>query len=164
MARILIALILISLPRVFARDLSSNYEKAEFKLGEQKFHAYIADTDDRRAKGLMFIRELPEDTGMLFVFEEEHHLSFWMKNTLIPLSIGFINAKGELVDIQEMKVATGVTLPSYVSRKPALFALEMNKGWFSRRKIKLGAELKLISKTGSKLLMKSLKPAKDARQ
>jgi uncharacterized membrane protein (UPF0127 family) len=96
---------------------------------------------------------------MIFVFEKEEPLGFWMKNTLIPLSIGFFNAKGELVDVQEMKVAgslVAVDIPSYKSRRPALFALEMNRGWFEKHKIKKGVQLELRSQPASPALKKKL--------
>jgi uncharacterized protein len=162
----LLALFLIFSQPLFARDLNKLYGKAEFKLAAQKFNAYIADDEDRRAQGLMFIEKLPENTGMLFVFEEERPLGFWMKNTLIPLAIGFFDANGVLIDIQEMKVASSimeVNPPSYQSRGPALFALEMNTGWFAKHKIKNGSRLTRLSKLKSKLLDEKLPLPKSAR-
>ncbi len=144
MARVLIFMLLLPCLQIHARDLDQQYKKAKFKFGKQSFEAYIADTDDSRAEGLMYITKLPPNTGMLFVFNQELPLSFWMKNTLIPLSIGFLDSKGTLVDVQEMVPASSmvqVEVPTYQSRKPALYALEMNKGWFSIHKVKTGAKL-----------------------
>lgn len=149
MARVLILTFVIQLIALAAftagaRDLDKVYKKQKFKLGKQSFEAYVADDDPKRAEGLMYVTKLPEDTGMLFIFDFQHALSFWMKNTLIPLSIGFINDKGVLVDVQEMEPATSmvqVEVPTYHSRKPARFALEMNKGWFAKRKVAVGAKL-----------------------
>ena len=144
MARILILALLMPLFTVQARDLDKQYKKSKFKIGAQKFEAYVADNDVNRAEGLMNITKLPPNTGMLFVFDEETLQSFWMKNTLIPLSIGFIDGKGTLVDVQEMVPAQSmlqVEIPTYHSRKPAAYALEMNKGWFSSHKVKTGAKL-----------------------
>ena len=87
MARILIALFISFFAS--ARDLDKLYEKAAFKLGTSKFEAYIADDESKREQGLMFIEKMPENTGMLFVFDSERPLGFWMKNTFIPLSIAF---------------------------------------------------------------------------
>ncbi len=132
-----------------ARDLDKLYSKAKFKIGTRTIEVYVADTESRRSDGLMFITRLPENTGMLFVFERDQVLSFWMKNTMIPLAIGFIDAKGVLVDVQEMEPARSmVTLdvPTYQSRKPARFALEMSKGWFAKNGIKNGAKLRPFSK------------------
>lgn len=150
MARILILLLSFLAFQVQARDLDKLYKKEKLKIGGKTFDAYIADSDSTRADGLMFITKLPENTGMLFVFEQEQPLSFWMKNTMIPLAIGFINAKGVLVDVQEMDIGQSlmsVDVPTYQSRKPARFALEMNKGWFTRHKIKNGAKLEALKKS-----------------
>lgn len=132
-----------------ARDLDKLYKKEKFKLGARTLEVYMADTDVLRADGLMFITKLPQETGMLFVFEQEQPLSFWMKNTMIPLAIGFLDAKGVLVDIQEMTPASSMVtldIPTYHSRKPARFALEMNKGWFAKNGVKIGAKLRPFSK------------------
>jgi uncharacterized membrane protein (UPF0127 family) len=75
------------------------------------------------------------DAGMLFIFESEGYHAFWMKNTLIPLSIAFIDKGGRIVKITNMKP---LTLKSHPPPKPILFALEMNKGWFSANRIKAG--------------------------
>ena len=107
----------------------------------------------------MYIEKLPENTGMLFVFEQEQPLNFWMKNTLIPLSIGFFSGKGKLVDQQEMRPGSVMSLdiPTYKSRKDGMFALEMNAGWFGKHKVKDGAQLELVSKSKSALLKSKLK-------
>lgn len=143
-----------------ARDLEKLYEKAQFRFGNKKFQAYIADTDSARNDGLMFVKSLPVDTGMLFVFENERPLSFWMKNTLIPLSIAFLDEKAVIIDIQEMQVAASLLsldVPTYPSRKPALFALEMEKGWFARNNIRIGARLERLAPVKSQLLSRKLK-------
>jgi len=151
---------------VNARDLDKLYKKADLRIGPQKISAYIADDEEGRAQGLMFIEKMPENVGMIFVFEEERPLSFWMKNTLIPLSIGFFDAKGKLIDIQEMSVANSIMEkqpPSYPSKGPAMFALEMNTGWFSRHKIKVGVKLARLADTPSKLFNEELPKQKSAR-
>lgn len=113
------------------------------RLARQKITAEIADTPQARERGLMFRTELKDGHGMLFVFEEERVLGFWMKNTLIPLSIGFFDANKSLIDVQEMEPASPAELRprSYQSARPAKYALEMPKGWFSARKIPMGAKL-----------------------
>lgn len=160
MARFLILLLIGLSAHTHARDLDKLYEKAQFKLAGTKFTAYIADDEQKRAQGLMFIEKLPADTGMLFVFDREQPLNFWMKNTLIPLSIGFFSSKAKLVDSQEMKPATSLMsldVPTYKSRADGAFALEMNAGWFAKHKIKNGTQLELTSKTNSALLKSKLK-------
>lgn len=116
------------------------FEKKKFKIGNQTLIVEIADTNERTAQGLMYRKELPEGTGMLFIFPDEQIRSFWMKNTFVPLSIGFFNSKKELIDIQDMAPATSemqMDHPTYASKGPAQYALEVPKGWFSKHKIRL---------------------------
>ncbi|MBX3020531.1 MAG: DUF192 domain-containing protein [Bdellovibrionales bacterium] len=169
MARVLgLILIIVTSLSSEARDLSKLYEKGHFKIGSKSFEAYIADDDGRREQGLMFIEKMPEDSGMLFVFEESRTLGFWMKNTLIPLSIAFIDSQGKVVDIQEMDVASSsmsINIPSYQSRQPAQFALEMNRGWFAKNKLKVGDKLSATSNVKSALLKRLLPTStKQSRQ
>jgi uncharacterized protein len=102
----------------------------------------IADTDAERQRGLMGRTALAEDQGMLFVFGGEQELSFWMKNTLIPLSIAFMDSEGRIVDIQDMKPLDDDP-PHYVSAEPARYALEVNQGFFEERGIKVGDRAEL---------------------
>jgi uncharacterized protein len=135
----------------WARDLNKEYKKMKIKVGSHVADVYIADTPERRESGLMFTKTIGKNEGMIFVFEEEQPLAFWMKNTLIPLSIGYFDKKGVLVDVQEMKVANSIMdqrPPSYTSKSPAQFALEMNPKWFATNKIKLGAKLSPIPSAG----------------
>jgi uncharacterized membrane protein (UPF0127 family) len=97
--------------------------------------AEVAATTEQRATGLMHRFSLQPDHGMLFVFEKPELLGFWMKNTFIPLSIAFIAEDGRIVNIDDMTPQTETT---HRSRGPALFALEMRKGWFVERGVKAG--------------------------
>lgn len=110
----------------------------------------IADTDAERQTGLMGRNVLPENAGMLFVFEGEQTLSFWMRDTLIPLSIAYIDAEGRIVDIQDMQPLDDVP-PHYVSAEPAQYALEVNQGFFEERGVVVGdtVELPVQSEEGS---------------
>ena len=83
----------------------------------------------------MFRTAMPANDGMLFVFEQPGQQCFWMKNTLIPLSVAFIADDGSVVNIDDMKPQT---LDSHCSAKPVRFVLEMNEGWFAKRGIKAG--------------------------
>lgn len=116
-----------------------------YKKITKKIKVELAQTPNQHERGLMFRKTLPQDQGMLFIFEEEMIRSFWMKNTIIDLSIGYFNKDKKLIDIQEMKSTTmmQVDLPSYPSRGPAQYALEMPAGWFTKNKIEVGAILKL---------------------
>jgi hypothetical protein len=84
----------------------------------------------------MFTESLPPDEGMLFVFEREQILSFWMKNTPLPLSVAFIDRKGRIVEIRRMEPLDEDT--RHTSRRPAMYALEMNAGWFQEHQVKVG--------------------------
>lgn len=141
------ALILMLGTRAAAVDLAQTFHAAEFQLGPKKLHLWIADDEAKRERGLMFVKKLKSDEGMLFVFDDTRILSFWMKNTLIPLSIGFFDKNGKLFQVIEMPVPSRLERrpPVYPSRRPALFALEMAKGWFKKNKIHAGAVLKVLS-------------------
>lgn len=120
--------------------------KKKITLGAKTLLVEVASTIEQQAQGLMNRKSLGDDEGMLFVFSNEETRFFWMKDTLIDLSIGYFNKDGKLVDVQEMKSGKGLAdtaLPSYPSAHPAKYALEMNKGWFDKNKIKLGTKLKI---------------------
>ena len=95
----------------------------------------VAQTPEERNHGLMGRNHLGKDEGMLFIFETEDYHGFWMKDTLLPLSIAFIGKDGRIVWITDMKP---LTLDSHVPPRPALYALEMNKGWFSSHGVIVG--------------------------
>lgn len=102
----------------------------------------VADTAAARAQGLMHRTSLPEDAGMLFIFEETANWGFWMKNTLIPLSIAFIGPDWRIVDIVDMAVARDPQsgpFPIYQSKHPYRYALEVNQGFFKRKGLGIGA-------------------------
>ena len=90
--------------------------------------------------GLMFRKRLAENQGMLFVFEEDSRLSFWMKDTELPLSIAFIASDGTIREIRDMKP---LSLNSVQSSRNARYALEVNQGWFSNRGIAAGDKVQL---------------------
>ena len=110
-------------------------------IGTHKLTAEVATTPDQRSLGLMNRFSLKPDHGMLFVFEKNEPLTFWMKNTYIPLSIAFIAPDGRIVNIEDMKPLTEET---HYSSGPAMYALEMKKGWFAERGIGPGAVVKGI--------------------
>jgi uncharacterized membrane protein (UPF0127 family) len=102
----------------------------------------IADNLFEQARGLMYRKELGEDRGMLFIYTEERELSYWMKNTRIPLSIAYIDSEGRIVDILAMKPLDDER-PHYVSSKPVQYALEVNQGFFERKGVKEGDHAEL---------------------
>ena len=127
--------------------LFKNYSVAKstklLKINGINVNVEIADTDKKRSKGLMHRKNLAKNHGMLFIFENEQLLSFWMKNTFIPLSIAFIDSNCIIVDIQKMNPKSMLfkNVPSYTSRKPAKYALEVNQGWFVKNKIQVGDKI-----------------------
>ncbi|PJZ85328.1 DUF192 domain-containing protein [Leptospira harrisiae] len=108
----------------------------------------IANTPSTRATGLMYRTKLGEDEGMLFVFPHSDYLSFWMKNTLIPLSIGYFSEDMRLLESFDMK--PNQTEEVYNARKPAMYALEVNQGWFAKHKIGKDAVLTLERKVSAR--------------
>lgn len=110
------------------------------KIADLKLKVEIACTDTQKQQGLMHRSSLPKDQGMLFVFDREQLLSFWMKNTLIPLSIAYINSKGKIIDIQDMKPLDQTPHPS---KTIAQYALEVNQGWFQEHEIKVNSLIQL---------------------
>lgn len=102
-------------------------------------NAEIANNEFRRRKGLMFRKNLPLNEGMLFVFEYDQKLSFWMKNTYIPLSIAFIDGGGFIREIYDMAPLNENII--YTSKYSVRYALEVNKGWFARNNIQPGCRV-----------------------
>lgn len=107
----------------------------KLKIGTHTIHAEVADNPSTREYGLMNRTSLPSERGMLFVFEEQGIHCFWMRNTLIPLAIAFIQQDGTIVTLKEMQPQTETT---HCSSQPVRYALEMNQGWFQKKGIKLG--------------------------
>jgi len=104
-------------------------------IKDKEIWVEVAKTPEERNNGLMGRKHLGKDEGMLFIFEVEDVHGFWMKNTLIPLSIAFIDKEGRIIKITDMKP---LSLKSHAPPRPVLYALEMNKGWFSANGIKVG--------------------------
>lgn len=109
-------------------------------IKDKKLLVEIARTEKEKAHGLMFRTKLAENEGMLFIYEEEEILSFWMKNTFIPLSIAFIDRHGRIIDMKDMEP---FSLDTHRSARPAQYALEVNKGWFQKNGIKIGDMVKI---------------------
>lgn len=115
----------------------------ELSAGMHRIVAEVASHPGDRATGLMNRASLPAHHGMLFVFAEPGVQCFWMKNTLIPLSIAFIDDAGRIVQVADMQPQS---LDNHCSVKPVRFALEMNAGWFRSRGLAPGAKINGLDK------------------
>ena len=119
------------------------HEKLETRtlyVNNISIEAEIADTSDTRRTGLMNRKSMEENRGMLFVFDYDQKLSFWMKNTLIPLTIAYISSEGEIMEIYDMKPESLKPVESVYSVR---YALEMNRGWFQQNGVKPGDIIKI---------------------
>jgi uncharacterized protein len=112
---------------------------ADLNISSVPLTAEIADTPQASENGLMFRDSLPEDSGMLFVFEPPKKASFWMRNTKIPLSIAFIDSAGSILEIKSMYPLDETLVLSRSDQ--VAYALEVNQGWFDRHRISPGAKI-----------------------
>lgn len=101
----------------------------------------VSDPQDRKT-GLMNRESLPDDSGMIFVWDRNKVQCMWMKNTSIPLSVAYIEDTGEIIDIYDM---VPLSRKSVCSRKPALYALEVNQGWFEKNELYVGDFINISS-------------------
>ena len=104
------------------------------------FRVYLATDFDQQRRGLMFVRKLPQDTGMLFIYENEGTRSMWMKNTYIPLDMVFARGDGSVTNVVTDTVP--LTLDSHESTEPARFVLELNAG--TARRLGIGRRSRLV--------------------
>ena len=123
---------------VWPQDQPQNLAATTLKVGMHSIRAQLAITPLQRQIGLMHRREMPSHEGMLFVFDEPSQQCFWMRNTLIPLSIAFLAEDGTVVNLADMKPQSD---DSHCSAKPVRFVLEMNQGWFAKRGVKPGTRI-----------------------
>jgi hypothetical protein len=110
----------------------------DLTAGMHRIHAEVANDMGSRMQGLMYRKSMPQNAGMVFVFDENAAHCMWMKNTLIPLSVAFLDQDSAIINIADMQPQTE---QSHCAARPARYALEMNKGWFAQRGIKAGAKL-----------------------
>jgi len=111
----------------------------QLKIADSSLFAEIADTPQTSENGLMYRDSLPEDHGMLFVFEKPKTVSFWMRNTKIPLSIAYIDSAGKILEIESLKPLDETPVASASGQ--VAFALEVNEGWFKRNGVSPGATI-----------------------
>ena len=104
----------------------------------ERLRVWVADDDAERAKGLMGVTQLAPNQGMAFLFDGPSIESFWMKDTLIPLSVAFVDARGGIVTIREMEPCRSDPCPTYDSGAPYVMAIEANRGWFEDNGVRIG--------------------------
>ena len=112
--------------------------------GGQSIKAEVAADDATRQQGLMFRTSMGKNDGMLFVFPELGYHAMWMRNTLIPLSVAYMDQAGRILSIHEMQPQTETP---HQAAGPARYALEMNAAWFTSHKVRVGDTIKGLEKT-----------------
>lgn len=112
--------------------------KKEIKVGGVPLTVYVVNTDESRQLGLMFVKSLPEDEGMLFVYPRAGRRSFWMHNTWLPLSLAYLTEDGTVDQVVDMSPLEDKTYPS---RAIVRHVLEVNRGWFERHGVQEGARV-----------------------
>jgi uncharacterized membrane protein (UPF0127 family) len=130
---ILLLVFLLSQPLGARESAQPELPAVTLRVGKAAIRAEVADDDTERSCGLMFRTALARDSGMLFVMPVTGPASFWMKNTLIPLSIAFIAPDGAIMEIHDMKPGSEEMVRSAFPR--IAYALEMEQGWFSKNNI-----------------------------
>lgn len=120
---------------------AAEFGQVQVRAGEKLLNLELAQSPQARARGLMHRESLCDDCGMLFVYSEPRLLSMWMKNTLIPLDVAFADKEGKILVIKPMQPHD---LTPVGSEQPAIYAWEMNQGWFKANNIKAGDHMEVI--------------------
>jgi len=110
----------------------------QFSAGIYVIQAEVATTEAEREQGLMFRQSMPANEGMVFDFGAPAKVCMWMKDTLIPLSVAFIDNDGRIINIEDMQPETS---ESHCAKRNAHYALEMNQGWFQKKDVKPGSKI-----------------------
>ncbi len=135
----LAAWLLAALPAAAQDAPQPRLQTAPLTIGMHVIQAELAITPLQQQTGMMFRKTMGTNEGMLFVNDEPGLRCFWMRNTLLPLTIAFIDDDGTIVNLADMKP---LDESSHCSLKPVRYALEMNQGWFAKRGFKAGAKLR----------------------
>jgi len=132
--RLLALLLLVAAPALAQQPLPV----IQLNAGMHLIRAEVAADYGSRMTGLMHRSSMPSNAGMLFIFDDNERQCMWMKNTLLPLSVAFIDESGTVINIEDMAPQTE---DSHCAARPSRYALEMNRGWFAARGIKAGSRL-----------------------
>ena len=116
--------------------------RMDLTAGFYRINAEVAANQKNRMQGLMHRRAMQTNEGMLFVFPQEDRHCMWMRNTFLPLSVAFLDANGQILNIEDMEPQTE---DNHCAAAPARFALEMNKGWFRQKGIAPGTTIRGVA-------------------
>ena len=137
-------LVSVSVPQLTEQGSTSSYKQVALK--GTTLLVEVADTNQKRALGLMYRENLAKNSGMLFIFKDEGIHSFWMKNTLLPLDILWISKQGKIVHIEEnVPTCDSLICPSYTPDEDSLYALELNAGWVGANDVTVGDKVQFIN-------------------
>lgn len=136
--RLLAATLLFTSAAAFDAVADVAYKTTHIKVAGHVLKVEVAASDEQRMQGLMYRKKMAPNDGMVFIFDEPAYHAMWMKNTLIPLSVAFVDAKGSILNILDMEPET---LDSHMAAGPAIYAIETNKGWFATKKVKAGDQV-----------------------
>lgn len=131
-------------PQVTASDLDRVFQRSTLQIATpdarlHKFDVWVADDDQRRARGLMFVTKMDDQQGMLFIYARSQPVAMWMKNTHIPLDMLFVRADGRVERVAEN--TTPMSTTTIESGKPVLAVIELNAGTARRMNIRAGAQV-----------------------
>jgi uncharacterized membrane protein (UPF0127 family) len=131
----LFAIFTLLIPAVLA---ASSMPIIPLTLGSGSLEVEVASDQSQRAQGLMYRTAMASNQGMLFVYPAPAYFCMWMKNTMIPLSVAFIDAQGRVINIAEMKPQTQT---NHCTERNATYALEVNQGWFAKHGVQSGTQI-----------------------
>lgn len=112
------------------------FKTLHIQVNKIQLQVEVASTHEERLLGLMYRKKLSQNKGMLFIYSSERIIKLWMKNTFIPLSVAFLNKEKKIINIEKME--PNQTKLIYRSKDLALYAVEVNQGWFETHNISAG--------------------------
>jgi uncharacterized membrane protein (UPF0127 family) len=132
------SLVMAFLVIIWSVSASASTDLVRLGLGDGVLDVEVATTQRQRSQGLMNRKSMPSDRGMVFAYPAPAYFCMWMKNTLIPLSVAFIDAQGQVINIADM---TPQTETNHCTQRNATFALEVNQGWFAQHGVRAGTQV-----------------------
>ncbi|HLL61309.1 MAG TPA: DUF192 domain-containing protein [Candidatus Nitrosocosmicus sp.] len=139
---IILALILVYFLGNHSENIFPSYQQKKVKINNHIFTVYIADNDEKREQGLSYIKKLPENQGMLFIYNRPDYYQFWMKDMIISLDFIYLNNK-TVVDLQE-NISPKTYPKSFTSKKPANNIIEVSAGDIKKYSIKIGDQIQFV--------------------